>query len=147
MKKFYSPTTKGFYPEDMRSQYEAAGTWPADAFEVNEEQEAALRAPQPILFNEAAALFLADVRATREAILNRLAGIGLAALVDGDSGVAEAIAQARRQLLDITEAPEVLTAIEAENLDALEEAVKARYKAIAAGVPLEVRNAFNKVSL
>jgi len=144
---YYSPTTKGFYPADMRHVYEAAGTWPADAEAITAEREAELRAVPAPTFASLAATFLAGVRTTREAILNRLAGIGLAALVDGDTGMAEAIAQARRQLLDITEAPEVLAAIDAENMVDLEDAVKARYKAIAAGVPLEVRNAFNKVSL
>jgi hypothetical protein len=162
MKTRYSPSTGTSYPLDI----DYGTNLPADVIEVLQaDYEAAMLArsagnsiafpkgklvitpPAPVPFATLSAPFLAEVRTTREAILNRLAGIGLAALVDGDSGVAEAIAQARRQLLDITEAPEVLAAIGAENKDALEEAVKVRYKAIAAGVPLEVRNAFNKVSL
>lgn len=157
----YSPTTGAFYPLDI----DYGKALPADVIKVSQaDHQAAMAAREigdgikfvdghlvitsrpPIPFADLAGPFLAEVRTTREAILNRLAGIGLAALVDGESGVAEAIAQARRQLLDITEAPEVLTAIGAENMAALENAVKVRYKAIAAGVPLEVRNAFNKVS-
>lgn len=162
MKTRYSPSTGTSYPLDI----DYGKNLPADVIEVLQaDYEAAMLArsagntiaflkgklvitpPAPVPFATLSAPFLAEVRTTREAILNRLAGIGLAALVDGDSGVAEAIAQARRQLLDITEAPDVLAAIGAENMGALEDAVKARYKVIAAGVPLEVRNAFNKVSL
>lgn len=158
----YSPSTGAFYPLDI----DYGKGLPADVIEVSLADHAAALAARevgasikfadghlvitprpPIPFANLAAPFLAEVRTTREAILNRLAGIGLAALVDGETGIAEAIAQARRQLLDITEAPEVLAAIGAENMAALEDAVKVRYKAIAAGVPLEVRNAFNKVSL
>lgn len=156
----FSPTTGCFYPSDV--PYVEV---PADAFNVMEKdfrnamgrpdghtfkfvgRQLVITPPAPVPFSALATGFLTGVRNTRESILNRLAGIGLAALVDGDSGVAEAIAQARRQLLDITEAPDVLAAIGAENMVALEDAVKARYKVIAAGVPLEVRNAFNKVSL
>jgi hypothetical protein len=47
MGKFYSELTGGFYPEDMRADYDAAGTWPADAMEVTAEEEAALRIPAP----------------------------------------------------------------------------------------------------
>lgn len=37
MVMFYSATTNGFYPEDMRSMYDDAGTWPADAVEISDE--------------------------------------------------------------------------------------------------------------
>jgi hypothetical protein len=162
MKTRYSEKTGTFYPLDI---HYSSGL-PADIIEVPQaDYEAAMAAraagyaiafvsgklivtpPPPVPFEVQAAPFMAEVRTTREAILNRLAGMGMAALVDGDTSMAEAITQARRQLLDITEASEVLTAIAAENMAALESAVKVRYKAIAAGVPLEVRDAFNKVSL
>jgi hypothetical protein len=162
MKTRYSAKTGAFYPLDI---HYPSGL-PADIIEVPlDHYEAAMAAraagnaiafvggklivtpPPPIPFEVQAEPFMAEVRTTREAILNRLAGMGMAALVDGDTSMAEAITQARRQLLDITEAPEVQAAISSENMPALEDAVKVRYKAIAAGVPLEVRNAFNKVSL
>lgn len=162
MKTRFSPSTGTSYPFGI----DYGANLPADVIEVRQDDydtavlaraagnsiafpkgKLVITPAAPIAFAARSAPFLAEVRTTREAILNRLAGIGLAALVDGDTGTAEAIAQARRQLLDITEAPEVLAAIAAENLDYLEEAVKLRYKTIAAGVPLEVRNAFNKVSL
>jgi len=40
----YSHTTSGFYPSDMRDDYEVAGTWPADAIELTEAEHSALRA-------------------------------------------------------------------------------------------------------
>jgi len=41
---YYSHTTAGFYPADMRGDYEVAGTWPADAIELTEAEHSALRA-------------------------------------------------------------------------------------------------------
>ena len=165
MNKF-SPSTRGFYDALLIEDYIAAGVLPADASEVSSEDEQIIRealargdtvsvnshgawmvtpAP-PVPFAELSAPFLAEVRTTREFILNRLAGIGMAAVIDGDTATAGSIAQIRQQLLDITEAPAVLAAIAAENLSALEEAVKLRYKEIVAAVPLAVRTAFNQVS-
>lgn len=46
MPKFYSKTTGGFYAADMRADYEAAGTWPADAVEITADEHAALLAGQ-----------------------------------------------------------------------------------------------------
>lgn len=162
----YSPSTKGFYDVQLLAEYTNAGVLPADAVDVSPEGEQIIRealargdavavnthgawtvtpAP-PVPFAELSAPFLAEVRTTREFILNRLAGIGMAAVIDGDTATAGSIAQIRQQLLDITEAPAVLAAIAAENLGTLEEAVKLRYKEIAAAVPLAVRTAFNQVS-
>lgn len=165
MNKF-SPSTKGFYDALLLDDYISAGVLPDDASEVSPEDEQVIRAAltrgdtvvqdahgnwafipaPPVPFSELSAPFLAEVRTTREFILNRLAGIGMAAVIDGDTATAGSVAQIRQQLLDITEAPAVLAAIAAENLSALEEAVKLRYKEIAAAVPLAVRTAFNQVS-
>jgi hypothetical protein len=41
---YYSHSTGGFYPADMRDIYEAAGTWPADAVELTADEYTALRA-------------------------------------------------------------------------------------------------------
>lgn len=30
----YSPSTKGFYPEELKEHYELAGTWPSDLIEM-----------------------------------------------------------------------------------------------------------------
>lgn len=43
----FSPSSNAFYPEDLRADYEAAGTWPSDAVAVTEScfAEFALGAP------------------------------------------------------------------------------------------------------
>jgi|GEM_PF-2151117 len=41
---YYSHTTSGFYPADMRGDYEAAGTWPTDTVELTVDEHSALRA-------------------------------------------------------------------------------------------------------
>jgi len=39
MSVYFSPTTKSFYPSEMKRVYEEAGTFPEDAYEVTEEEE------------------------------------------------------------------------------------------------------------
>ena len=43
---FYSKITTGFYPADLRSDYEKAGAWPVDAVEITDELHAELMAAQ-----------------------------------------------------------------------------------------------------
>jgi hypothetical protein len=157
----YSPSMGTFYPHDMNY----GSNLPADVIEVAltdyetamslapgysfafPDGNLAISAPVPVPFSITAAPFMADVRTTREAILNRLTGIWLAAMASGETDTTKAIAAARLQLLDITSTPQVLAAQLAEDLDALKAAVVAAYKTIVAGVPVEVRNAFDKGSL
>lgn len=40
---FYSPKSGGFYPTDLRAEYDEAGTWPDDAMEISAELHAELR--------------------------------------------------------------------------------------------------------
>lgn len=42
MTKFYSPTTGGFYDDALRAAYDDAGTWPADAVELSDDDAATL---------------------------------------------------------------------------------------------------------
>lgn len=144
MQTFYSKTTGGFYPENMRDVYEAAGTWPTDATPVSADEEAVLRTPPEPTYDALSAAFLATVRNTREEILNRLAGIGFAALADSDNDAVAVIKQARLDLLDITSAPAVVAAI---NIEALKTAVLNRYREIVAAVPTDIKSAFDKVAL
>ena len=157
---FYSNTTRGFYPEDMRADYEQAGTWPADGVEVTPDDEAMLReaitagatirkksggkwsitAPPPPPFTVLAAPYLASVRQARDAILNRLAGIGFAAMASGDVATAQAVAAARTCLLDITTCPTVAAA---QDIEALQAAVSAEFQRIADALPDEARRAFD----
>ena len=156
---FYSNTTRGFYPEDMRADYEQAGTWPADGVEVTPDDEAMLReaitagatirkksggkwsitAPPPPPFAVLASPILASVRQARDAILNRLAGIGFAAMASGDAATAQAVATARTCLLDITTCPTVAAA---QDIEALQAAVSAEFQRIAEALPDEARRAF-----
>ncbi|MDN2699322.1 hypothetical protein O0882_23680 [Janthinobacterium sp. SUN073] len=161
---FYSNAIRGFYPAAMRADYERAGTWAADAVEVTPEDEAMLReaitagatirkksggkwtitAPPPPPFAVLAAPTLASVRQTRDAILNRLAGIGFAAMASGDTATAQAIATARTCLLDITTCPTVAAA---QDIEALQAAVNAEFQRIAEALPNEARRAFDDAGL
>lgn len=160
MNKVFSITTRAFYAIDMRADYEAAGTWPADAIDVSSNDEDKLRAaisagagikrlasggwkitaPPAPSFATLAAPYLASVRQVRDAILNRLAGIGFAAMADGDAGTVQAIAAARTWLLDITTCPTIAAA---QDIEALQAAVNAEYARIAATLTGEARRAFD----
>ena len=160
MNKVFSITTCAFYAIDMRADYEAAGTWPADAIDVSSNDEDKLRAavsagagikrlasgswkitaPPPLPFAVLAAPYLAGVRQTRDAILNRLAGIGFAAMANGDADTVRAITVARTCLLDITICPTVATA---QDMETLQVAVSAEYARIADALPQEARRAFD----
>lgn len=94
---------------------------------------------------EAINTYLGTVRTLREQILNRLAGIGLAALVANDKTTTDAVLAARQRLLDITKIPDAVAAYAALDLAALELAVKTEYAAIVGGVPAVLVNAFDKV--
>ncbi|OFJ46387.1 hypothetical protein BA896_021770 [Janthinobacterium lividum] len=144
----------------MRGDYEAAGTWPADAVEITTENHLALLAGQsdgriiiagadgmPVLANPAptpyaqiAVAYLDTVRVIRDQILNRIMGIGFVAMQSGDTATAKSVTTARQALLDITKSPAVLAATDADTLKA---AVLATYKSIVAAAPASLRNAFN----
>jgi hypothetical protein len=89
--------------------------------------------------------YLNTVRSLREQILNRLAGIGLAAFVAGDQPTVDAVLTARQRLLDITKIPDALAAYAARDLAAMELAVKTEYAAIVASVPPSLVNAFDEI--
>ncbi|PHV13719.1 hypothetical protein CSQ90_27120 [Janthinobacterium sp. BJB303] len=159
MGKFFSVATGGFYASELRADYAAAGTWPADAVEVDAATEVKLRAaicrgdtiarvdatftiiPASALpFAPTAAAYLDTVRSIREQVLNRLAGIGMAALLAADTKTAQAAAAARQALLDITIVPAVLAATDLEGMVI---AMRAAYAAIIAAAPLVIREAFD----
>lgn len=164
MTKFYSVKTGGFYPSEMRGDYEVAGTWPSDAVEISDDDHSALidgqssgkiissgpdgqpilMDPAPTPYSQIASSYLDIVRSIREDVLNRLAGIGFAAMATGDTDTVKAIVTARLALLALTKTPAVLAATDADSLKA---AVLTGYKAIAAAVPASVRSAFAGFSL
>jgi hypothetical protein len=143
MKIFYSDSTRGFYPEVMRDAYEAAGTWPADARAVTDDEEKSLRAPLPVSYETQKAAYLDTVRTTREAILNRLAGIGLAAMMSSDSALGAAVQLARKSLLNITDEPRVVAA---KDMNALKVAVLTAYREIIYSVPPDLKKTFDGVN-
>ncbi len=162
--KYFSVAKRGFYLEEMKRYYEDAGSWPDDCVEVSEEQEADIRAaiaagssvlrsmngkleympPDPVPFGPQSEIFLAKIRETREVILNRISGIGFAAMVENDAVTTAAVILARQQLLDITSTPSVASAAD---IDTLKSAVLARYREIVAAAPIPLRYAFDKVGV
>ena len=98
-----------------------------------------LTAPVPTPFAVQKPAELASFRAEREKMLNRLAGIGMAATVNGDVALATAITAFRKGLLDIPSHPTVTAAATLADLKAT---IKARYKALVAETPAAAKAAF-----
>ncbi|MCA1860918.1 hypothetical protein LE191_12475 [Janthinobacterium sp. HSC-3S05] len=164
MNKMFSLIRPGFYAQELRDDFIAAGTWPEDAIEVDSEAEAIIRAAMsrgdvvesdgaggwsfspapPPPFAPVAAAYLNTVRGIREQVLNRLAGIGFASMHSGDEELSQATATARQSLLDITLASDVLGATD---LDSLKAAVKSAYTAIIAAAPPVIREAFDPAAI
>jgi glutamate mutase epsilon subunit len=97
-----------------------------------------LRNPLPP-FAEAKATELAAWRADREKMLNRIAGIGMAAQATGDIALVTAVVAFRQGLLDLPSHPTVTAATDIVSLRA---AVKTRYKALLAATPTSAKLAF-----
>lgn len=86
-----------------------------------------------------------EVRAPREKLLNRLAGIGFAADKRGDQATVDAYLVARDRLLGLTTTPAAQAAKAAFDLAALKSAVKQEYVEIVTSVPASLINAFDMV--
>ena len=153
--KLFSPSCCGFFdtsiadlaiPDDARevtpAHYEALFAAQAQGFDIVADAAgnpvARQRASAP--FSVLAERYLEATRKTRDAILNRLAGIGFAAMADGDADTVQAIAVARTWLLDITICPTVAAA---QDIEALQAAVSAEFQRIADALPQEARRAFD----
>jgi hypothetical protein len=152
----YSPSTNNFYPNDIDygkslpadivdiplALYEQAMSRPAGTgFIIADGAVTVIPAPEETFSSQAAA-YMITVRETRESILNRLAGIGVAAILAGDATTSQAVAKARLALLAITDDASVIAA---SDVGALKAAVLAAYKAIAKAAPAELRKAFDVV--
>ncbi len=140
MAKFYSEKTGAFYASEFREDYEAAGTWPDDATEVTEEAYLIAKQPRQVSDAERRDAILYAVRTVRETTLNRLTGIGFAAMLAGDADISEAVFTARNDLLAITDTP-------AEDADELRRAIEVEYDRIIAAAPADLRKAFVKLNL
>ena len=149
----FSPTTGNFYPSDLAYP----NGLPADVIEVSDDDftavlqrppghsfafldgELVISAPLPEPYAQMAQAYLDSVRAKRDQILNRLSGIGFAAVEEADQRTVQTVLAARQALLDITEVPAVL---KASNADALKKAVNAAYQQIVAQAPAALLGVF-----
>lgn len=149
----FSPTTGNFYPFNLAYP----NGLPADVIEVSDDDftavlqrppghsfafldgELVISAPLPEPYAQMAQAYLDSVRAKRDQILNRLSGIGFAAVEEADQRTVQTVLAARQALLDITEVPAVL---KASNADALKKAVNAAYQQIVAQAPAALLGAF-----
>lgn len=151
--KYYSPGTRGFYgPDDVL---------PADAIETTDLVASQVLDAQrqgtplevdangvPIVISAALNLqgmrntVFPEARALRETILNRLTGIGLAALASGDTTTLTAVATLRLQLLNLTSDPAVLAVTVAQGPEVLRQTILSLYKARAAATPANIRSVF-----
>lgn len=105
---------------------------------ITDEEAEALRPTKPWSSDP----LLNRARSIREECLNRLAGIGLIALADGDSATVYAVKTARQSLLDITDLPAVKAAT---NDDELTVAITAAYADIVAACAVGLRSVFKDV--
>ncbi len=149
----FSPTTGNFYPFNLAYP----NGLPADVIEVSDDDftavlqrppghsfafldgELVISAPLPEPYAQMAQAYLDSVRAKRDQILNRLSGIGFAAVEEADQRTVQTVLAARQALLDITEVPAVLAA---SNADALKKAVNAAYQQIVAQAPAALLGVF-----
>ena len=149
----FSPTTGNFYPSNLAYP----NGLPADVIEVSDDDftavlqrppghsfafldgELVISAPLPEPYAQMAQAYLDSVRAKRDQILNRLSGIGFAAVEEADQRTVQTVLAARQALLDITEVPAVLAA---SNADALKKAVNAAYQQIVAQAPAALLGVF-----
>lgn len=95
-------------------------------------------------FEPQAVALMADVRAKREAIFNRLALIAIIAYSDNDMVVFNAIKAGRQALLDLPQHPSV---VDATNITDLRAAVKSLYADIVAAVPPSLKQQFDEVDM
>lgn len=170
MKMFFSPSTLGFYNEDVHGFRKLVvdkvesdnpnSKIPADAVAIGEQLYADLLAGQsagkvikpdgqgrPTLVDTPAEAFpkfkqrkLAGFRESRDQALNRLVGMGLAAQVAGDTGTAQAACLLRTGLLDL---PSRATVTGATSATALDSAVAVAVAELVAGAPVTLRSALD----
>lgn len=153
----YSATTGGFYDREIHGD-----NIPADAVEITAEEHVTLLNGQssgkrivadengfPVLAAPPAIPFdpvplLEKVRQAREVVLNRLSGIGMAAIIANDATTVQAVLSVRQGLLDITK---VATPEVSGSYDTLRAAFMESYAAIVDSAPANVKNAFAEFSL
>lgn len=156
---FYSASKNTWFDPVLRSDYEKIGLWPEDAKEYPPEVfemtvsnrpinkimvpgadgAPILTDPDPLPLSAIKSNFFEKVRTARETVLNRLAGIGLAAQISNDAVTVAKVITTRMALLNITSASEVNAATdEAE----LKSALLSEYQAIIAEAGEDLKNSF-----
>lgn len=157
---FYSKLSGGFYPAYMRCDYEAEGSWPADAVEITDADEATIRAgletggtvsgepgawiitpPAPPSHANLVAQALSETREQRQPIIGILDGMQSSANTNGDTTTAKAIETAKQALKDITKT-DLRACVTYEDM---RQAMKAAYAAIVTAAPASVITAFASV--
>jgi hypothetical protein len=83
------------------------------------------------------------VRTVREVLLNRLAGIGLAALMKNDTATMQAISDCRTSLLNITKLESVLAAT---SLNDLKIVIEAAYADIISASPANIKKIYQGIN-
>lgn len=138
MTHYKDPDTGKVFAYETADDCEQWG--PPGLIPLTDAEVAALSGSPP--FSEVRAIELDLFRVSRERYLNRLSGIGLAAVIAGDTATAQAAATLRQGLLDLPAHPTVEAATE---LRGLQDAMKAVYAALIVSVPASVRDEFKKV--
>lgn len=154
---FYSKTAGGFYASDIHGE-----SMPADVVGIPKGLHEALLLAQslgkrivadaagyPVAVDPASPPFeavrereLAAFRALREQYLNRLAGIGVAFMIAGDTEGAAAAVEMRQGLLDLPAHPSVLAATTVEGL---RDVMQSLYAVLVLSTPERLRDQFRKV--
>lgn len=143
----FSPSTGCFYPRDIsypelpddlidvsQKDFDAAMDRPAGHTFAFVGGALVISPPAPVVFSDLAAPRLAAFRQNRETALNRLSGMGFAALQVGDTDQAQEIATVRANLLDVPAVPAVRNAT---TLPALDAALAAAWQGAYAGTSTE----------
>jgi hypothetical protein len=87
--------------------------------------------------------YLNSIRVMREVLLNRLAGIGLAALMKNDTATVQAISYCRTSLLNITKLEAVLTATDLNDLKIV---IEAAYADIISASPANIKKIYQGIN-
>lgn len=158
---YYSKTTRGFYDSDFSGDGipdDAVEIPPALRWELLSAQSTGavigfddstqlpvVTTPPLLTVDGMRDVVFTEARAFREVVLNRLTGIGVRAMVAGDSATAATASDLQQKLLDITKHPAVLAVTAEQGADVLRQTILGIYRSYALAVPANIRAAFNEV--
>lgn len=163
---YFSASKNAFYDNALQARYLATGTWPEDCLEASDELYENFSSQPPagkqrgvgsnglpvwVDFESVDSFIIlgfvkGEIRVLRDKFLSRVADIGAAAFVNGNTSLANEVflepEGVRRKLLDITDDPALNAATTREDMEA---AVLAYYAEIVANVSPELRGAFKEL--